>query len=351
MTVLTTRAPQRRESDNSARVRRWPVLRDKDGYVRGYLKYLSFDLPLFFRLLFSRRADVIVAEPPPTTTTVVRVVSFLRRIPYVYYAADVWSDAATATTAPGWLLRLLRQFEVGALRSAAVVLSVSEAMTVRLSELGVHHVATVGNGVDVSALTAQNGESEIDVPYFVYPGTASEVHGARIFLEAFARVIPDEPRARLLFIGHGAQVDEMKSAAAALPNGSVEFRPRTDLAELGRMISNATAALASVRPGQGYDFAFPTKLYAAVAAGAPVIFSGAGPARTFVAEADAGEAVDYSVDDVASAMRRALADQPTPGRRDRLRAWAREHVDLAAVAQRAARAIESVAVARGGVTP
>src|SRR5699024_7919711 len=84
-----------------ARVRRAPVLRDGSGYVRGYLPYLSFDLPLVWRLLRTRRPAVVVAEPPPTTGVVVRLVCALRGIPYVYYAADVWSDASASTGAPG----------------------------------------------------------------------------------------------------------------------------------------------------------------------------------------------------------------------------------------------------------
>src|SRR5699024_11005696 len=77
-----------------ARVRRAPVLRDATGYVRGYLPYLSFDVPLLWRLLRTRRPDVVLVEPPPTTGAVVRAVCTVRRLPYVYYAADVWSDAS-----------------------------------------------------------------------------------------------------------------------------------------------------------------------------------------------------------------------------------------------------------------
>ena len=66
VTVLTTRPPAPLSSsaadDGGVTVRRWPVLRDKGGNVRGYIQYLSFDIPLFFRLLFGRM-DVVVVEP------------------------------------------------------------------------------------------------------------------------------------------------------------------------------------------------------------------------------------------------------------------------------------------------
>lgn len=44
-------------------VRRAPVLRDPTGAVRGYLSYLSFDVPLVLRLLTTPRPDVVVCEP------------------------------------------------------------------------------------------------------------------------------------------------------------------------------------------------------------------------------------------------------------------------------------------------
>ncbi len=117
VTVLTVRPPKRLAEDakDSARsydVRRAPVLRDRADYVRGYLPYISFDVPLFFRLLFGRNADLIVVEPPPTTGFFVRLAAALRRTPYAYYAADIWSDASKQTGAPRWVVRVVRNIEL-----------------------------------------------------------------------------------------------------------------------------------------------------------------------------------------------------------------------------------------------
>src|SRR5690554_2010065 len=92
--VLTTTPPSQAPTSPDAAgvdVRRWPVLRDAGGNVRGYLQYMSYDVPLFFRLLFTQ-FDVVVAESPPTTGLIAAVVAWLKRRPLVYYAADVWTD-------------------------------------------------------------------------------------------------------------------------------------------------------------------------------------------------------------------------------------------------------------------
>ncbi|MGA8980485.1 MAG: glycosyltransferase WbuB, partial [Pedococcus sp.] len=61
--VLTTRPPGGLlPDDGSLQVTRWPALRDEQGNIRGYLHYLSFDLPLALRLLVRRRPALLVCE-------------------------------------------------------------------------------------------------------------------------------------------------------------------------------------------------------------------------------------------------------------------------------------------------
>ena len=325
-------------------VKRFPVLRDAAGYVRGYAQYMSFDIPLLFRLLASRRADVVVTEPPPTTGAVVRLACRLRRTPYVYYAADIWSDASASTDAPRWVVRVVRVLELFALRGAAAVLSVSEGVSLRLGELGVSaRVTLIGNGVDTDLFALGSGRPAEEAPYLVYAGTASEVHGAGIFLDAFARVVAGRPGTRLVYIGQGADREAIERAAAALPPGSVHFEPRLAPEAVADWLGGASASLASVRPGQGYDFAFPTKMYAAVACGTPVIYAGVGPGTDFARLGGVGEGVDYEVDAVAAAMVRALDAGPTLARRAEIREWAAANVGSAAVAKRAVDAIVAVA--------
>nr|BFF10645.1 hypothetical protein GCM10025699_19480 [Microbacterium flavescens] len=104
-------------------------------------------------------------------------------------------------------------------------------------------------------------------------------------------------------------------------------------------------ALVSIAPGIGYDFARPTKTYAAAACGTPVLFSGAPVGGALVVDAGLGEAVEFSPDAVAAGMRRLLVaatSGETESRRADRAAWARDHVSLAAVGERAADAVLGV---------
>ena len=89
------------------------MLRD-EGNVRGYVQYLSYDIPALLRP--PRCGDARPCWSPSRRRRpglVVRLVAALQRVPYVYYAADVWSDAAASTGAPAPLVSVLRKSSRG----------------------------------------------------------------------------------------------------------------------------------------------------------------------------------------------------------------------------------------------
>lgn len=329
--------------DPGVRVRSAPVLRDETGYIRGYVQYMSFDIPLAVRLLCVRRPDLVIAEPPPTTGAVVRVVAALRGIPYAYYAADVWSDAATATGAPGWVVAALRAVERFALSGARYVLTVSDGVAERVSALGARRVEVLPNGIDTEVFIP-SGDVDPDAPegpYFLYAGTASEWQGAGVFVEALRLVHREEPRAELVFLGQGSDWEHLRDLADGDPR--VHLVPVVPPARAAAWQRGAVASVVSIRPGLGYDFAYPTKIFAALACGTPVIYAGPGPARAEVQESSLGWATDYDARAVADSMLVAMGqwererDAGTLLRRSRrLRGWVLEHRSMSVVLGRAA---------------
>ena len=354
--VLTTTPPPSLRAGRATRgpahvpaeVSRWPVLRDATGYVRGYLPYLSFDLPLALRLLTAPRPDVVVVEPPPTTGAVTRVALSLRgvgrtRISYVYYAADVWSDATASMGAPAPVVRLMRLVERFALRGARDVIAVSDGVAERVRALAGPRapVTVVPNGIDTDVFTpdGERHPEAPDTPYLVYAGTASEWQGAEVFAEAMREVVREEPAARLVFLGQGSSWPLLARVRDELPAGAIELRPLVPAQEAAAWQRGAAAALVSVRPGVGYDFAYPTKVIAALACGTPVVLAGPGPAAEDLRTHRLGTAVSYEVSQVAAAMLAAVRahregrDEEEAARRVR---WVHEHRSLAATGEAAA---------------
>ena len=359
--VLTAAPPlhlrgRQTPDDGKVHVSRWPVLRDATGYVRGYLPYLSFDLPLALRLLTEPRPDVVVVEPPPTTGAVVRTVGALRRIPYVYYAADVWSDATASMGAPAVVVSAMRAVESYALRGARDVIAVSDGVADRVRSLlgaasGVTvHVVPNGIDTDVFSPVGERHPEAPETPYLVYAGTASEWQGAEVFAEAMREVVAAEPGARLVFLGQGSSWPALQRLRDELPAGAIELRPLVPPQEAAAWLRGAAAALVSVRPGVGYDFAYPTKVIAALATGVPVIFAGPGPAADDVREHGLGEAVAHDPAPVATAMLSAVrrAGGSSAAEREQRITWVRERRSLTATGAAAAAVVLPARPGRGG---
>lgn len=343
VTVLTSTPPKGLTAAPRAdgvTVRRAPVLRDQRGQLRGYVQYLSFDVPLFFRMLFGRRSDIVVVEPPPTTGAVVRFVCALRREPYVYYAADVWSDAAASADAPDWVVRALRAVERWAYRGARRVIAVSDGVADRVREIAGHErVTVVRNGVDTAVFTL-DGPRIDGPPSAVYAGTTSEWQGADVFVRAMPRVREQVPDGRLIFLGQGSAWAELRRLAADIAPDAVEFLDLLPPDRAAARLRSARVGLVSLKPGLGYDFAVPTKLFAAAACGTPVLFAGAGASVGVVREGGIGTSVTWNTDDVANALATALAIEPAPSERERIAVWVREHASIGATGERTADVVE-----------
>lgn len=322
--------------DQRLTVRRLPALRDRSGYLRGYLQYLSFDVPLLLRVLFGRAADVYVCEPPPTTGLVLRIAAALRRRPYVYYAADIWSDAARATGASRVVLRAVRRFEAAALRGAAAVLAVTEGVRDRVAELApTVPVAVVGHGADLRRFTVDG--PWVDEPAdVVYVGTASEWHGAELAMRALAQVMQEDDALTAAFIGQGSSWSALQEIAAQHGLGErIRFFGPVPSEEAAAWLRSARLSIATLAPGQGYDFAVPTKLYSSLAVGTRVVYAGPDPVRGMIRDGGLGAASAYDVAEFAGVLRTELS-RATRAADTAVSAWARQNVSSETVAARAA---------------
>lgn len=340
--ITTTPPPGSGQFTPGFKLSRWPVMRDSGGNVRGYIQYLSFDIPAFFRLLLTP-ADVVVSEPPPTTGVVVALSSMLRRRPFVYYAADVWSEALSAMDVPAVVKKVMGAVEGFVMRRAVKVIAVSQPVAEQVAKFNVprDRIHVVGNGVDTSIFGPDGEKTTTGKPYFVYTGTMSEWQGAGIFIEALANVLPEHPEAQIRIFGQGTDEAALKELAGAVAPGNVHFGGVVPPTEAAAWIRGAAGALVSIKPDQGYDFAKPTKIYAAAGCGTPVIFAGQGDGAAVVVDNGLGVAADYTVAAVADAMG-ALLTKPDAGRAARID-WVMANASLLASGRVAAAQVLGVA--------
>jgi glycosyltransferase involved in cell wall biosynthesis len=225
------------------------------------------------------------------------------------------------------------------------VLAVSPQVRDEVIALGAEPVRVhdVGTGIDTDVFSPDGPVRDEPGPYLVYGGTMSEIQGAGVFIDALARVAPEHPELRLHMFGQGVERSALEALARQRIPGIVHFHDPVPGADLAPWLRGATAALASVRPGRGYDFAFATKAFVALACGTPVVYAGVGPAGSLIAENRLGWVAEWDEAAVAAALREALQSTGSAADRDRRRAWTTAHYSLHAVADRAAQIVEAYA--------
>lgn len=339
VTVFTAKPPRGMTTmdPSGVRVRRAWVKRDKQQYVRGYVSYMSFDVPLAFRLFFSRKPDLYIVEPPPTTVATVRVIAALKRRPYAVRAADYWTDAAEVIVRSSLIIRALARVEAWGLQGAKMLFAAHGPLIGRFRAAGVTAPALpIGFGADTRDFR-YDGQEPPATPVFIYAGTHATWHGAAIFVEALARISVSFPSARLVYYGTGEERELMLSRVEELGlSDRVEFHDPIPPAALAPILASATASTASLAPVDANEYAVATKVYASFACGCPVIFAGIGPTGELIASFDdnlAGVAVPYEVRAVADAMLKAASDPLPVHQRERLARAAASRHSLKAIAE------------------
>lgn len=358
--VVTTNPPPGITASEDPQVTRVSVLRDSEGYVKGYASYTSFDIQAFVRVLTMPKQDFLLVEPPPTTGTAVRIASAIRRTPYFWYAADVWSDATESMDVPTIVKKVVRGLESFTIRGARGCIAVSEGVAERVDELGAKSVTVVPNGADTDIFhphVAPLGESElqsfgIEEPYFIYAGTASGWQGADLFATAFEKYWLEYSDAQFLYLTRGDSVEQLKEIASRLErvarDRGMKYAPMiihstVPASEAARWQKQAVASCVSIQPGIGYDFAYPTKVLTALSCGTPVIYAGAGPANTDIRDSNLGLSVPYDEESVKDAMRTMLEERrekkPSQWTAETLHQWVRDNKSMEATGRKVAQYI------------
>lgn len=294
------------------------------------------------RLLWRRRADVVVAAMPPMQVGLWPLLyGWIRRVPWVLHVQDLQVDAALRLNMLniGRLGKVLYWIEGFLLRHASRASTITESMRARIVAKGTPAERTwlFPNWADIGAIrpgvreNAWRRELGIDDGTLVvlYAGNMGEKQGLDAVLAA-ANACRDDPRLLFLMVGAGAARPRLEAKAGDMGLANLRFLPVQPFERLAEMLAGGDVHLV-VQRRDAADLVMPSKLTNILAAG-----------RACVATADpdtalhevvhghcTGEVVPPGDDDaLAAAIRRMAAD---PARRAecgaRARAYAEQFLD------------------------
>jgi glycosyltransferase involved in cell wall biosynthesis len=292
----------RRESvDGIEVIRTWLYAAANKGFFKRVLNFLSFFVSsVVLGRIYAPRPDVVIGTSPQFFTAVsAYLLSRMFRVPFIFELRDIWPESAAEL---GVLRNCLVLAPLIALqrflyRSAARVVIVSEGFRTHLHEAGIpdDRIVYVPNGIDPSFLE-QPGDDPVVLRErhglagkFVvsYLGTHGMAHALDTLLDA-ADLLKDESDIRFLFVGDGAERENLvrRAAAMALPN--VVFLGQQPRSVMVGFYRASDVCIVPLRDLPMFRKVLPSKIFEILGFGVPIICSVPGEAGALVERSGGG---------------------------------------------------------------
>ena len=265
-------------------IRVWSYITANEGFLRRVLDYVSFMVSATLAAPFVRKVDLVIGTSPQFfTACAAYLVSWMKRIPFVFELRDLWPESIKAVGAMGdsLAIRVLECIEMFLYRKADAIVSVTHSFKRKLIERGVQgdkiHVVT--NGVDLSRFAPIERDAvlakELGVEgRFVggYIGTHGLAHGLETLLDA-AELFLKQGRddLRLLFLGDGACKVKLKADAERRGLTNVVFVDSVPKAEVVRYWSLLNVSIIHLRDTDLFSTVIPSKMFESMGMGIPLL--------------------------------------------------------------------------------
>ncbi len=266
-----------------------------------------------------------VYNSPATVGLPSALASALWRVPHLLHVMDLWPDSiAFSGMAREHSYRLLEtalgRWCQSTYRKATAIACISPGIVDVLVERGVprdklHYIPVWADEsvyyprIPDMALANDLGVS--DGFTLLYAGNLGHAQGLDVLLDACSRVM-NLPGFRCLIAGSGTAEDELRQRAETLGLTNVTFLGRWPGADMGRLVSVASAILVSLSDDSLSAMTMPSKVPAILASGRPVLACAVGDVASIVSESGAGwTARPAGVEDLEDAIRRAQSESRT----------------------------------------
>ena len=267
--------------------------------IRRLLNYASFAFSsLLYCLFYVRNVDVIYAYHPPLTIGITAsLLRMIRRIPVVYDIQDLWPDTLRTTG----MLNNERVLSIVGMVCNQVYKQVDQIVVLSLGfknlliERGVpeRKIEVIYNWADEERLKVAANNPPIGFPgsdefRLLFAGNMGTAQALGAVLEAARLLKVKGVFAKLIFVGTGLEVEDLKIKAAALELNNVMFFPSVPMSEIGAYLKNSDALLVHLKSDKLFEINIPSKTQAYMAVGKPILMAVEGNAAELINIAGCG---------------------------------------------------------------
>ncbi|MEK7833363.1 MAG: glycosyltransferase family 4 protein, partial [Acidobacteriota bacterium] len=293
------------------------------GFFRRILNFLSFFFSsLILGATMTGRPDVIIGTSPQFFCAVAAYcLSRIKRVPFVFEVRDLWPQSAVemGVLENRWLIRLLEAIEMHLYRRAALIVAVAESSREYLIGKGIapEKIKIITNGIDAAYLASASIAPEevrrqlkLEGKFIVsYIGTHGMAHALNVVLNVAQRFKHDSG-VHFLFVGEGAEKENLKQLAESLSLGNLTFLDEQPRERLLGFYRASDVSLVPLRRLEIFRKVLPSKLFELMGVGCPIICSVEGEAARLVTDAEAGLCIEPENEDALFAAINRLRAEP-----------------------------------------
>lgn len=279
-------------------IRVWSYISANEGFAKRILDYVSFGVTSFLHGLFVK-TDLIVATSPQFFTAVSgRWLSLCKWKPWVMEVRDLWPESIKAVSAmksDNMVFSYLEWVEKRLYKSAEKIIVVTDAFRDKIASRGIdkNKISVVKNGVLMEKfkpveknrqLLSRLGLEEKFV--FGYLGTHGMAHKLDFIVECAAKIT--EVDIHFLFIGNGAQKENVRNLAEQLKLSNCTFLDSVPKNEIADYISITDVALVNLMKSETFLTVIPSKIFENASMQKPILLGVEGESKSIIEQYDAG---------------------------------------------------------------
>ncbi|MFO1040180.1 MAG: glycosyltransferase family 4 protein [Planctomycetaceae bacterium] len=318
-----------REEMDGVTVRRIPQLPDHSrSVIRRVLYYISFAISaMLIGPFVLRRPDVIVVYQAALPVGIAGWwLSRLRGTRLVLDVVDLWPESVTASGLLNrpWIISTIRRVAKFIYSAASHVNVVTEGFRQNLLKMGVpeEKLSVIENWMPTATYSMAQPDEEFArqfdlVGRFVvmYAGNMGASQDMHTVLDA-ARRLRSEADIRFVLVGGGTQHDELVARVRNEGLSNVVLPGRYPPEKMPGMYAFASVLLVHLKPDSLSDVSIPSKTFAYMASGRPVLMAVRGDGATFIEKNEFGITAEPSNATSLAAAVVKLRDMPAAVREE-----------------------------------
>ena len=290
----------REEKDGIKVIRVWTYITANEGFLKRILDYISFAVSAFLVGLWIR-TDIIIATSPQFFTAVAgRWLSFFKLRPWIMEVRDLWPESIAAVGAmnEGKIYKFLEWVELRLYKSAKKIIVVTDTFKRKISARGIEasKIDVHKNGVILDLFEPRPKDKELmeanpqfeGKKVFAYIGTHGMAHGLSFILNSLPKLQKSLPQGHFLFIGEGAEKENLLNQARELKLDNVTFMPFVPKHEVVRYLSLMDVALVNLKKSDTFKTVIPSKIFEAAALQKPILLGLEGETKGIIESFNAG---------------------------------------------------------------